>query len=127
MKRKIIGKCPICEGNLNVTELTCADCGTKISGNFMLSRFDNLSQDQLEFALIFIRNEGNIKLIEKELNISYPTVKKNLADLISALGFDAITVNVKEKLTKEEIYQAIRNKEMSLDEAYELLKEVDNE
>ena len=127
MKKKIIGKCPICNGNLIVSELTCTSCNTKLHGEFNLSKFDNLSPDQQNFALIFIKNQGNIKLIEKELNISYPTVKKNLSDLINALGFDEVSVYEDNKMSKEEILLAIKNKEMSLDEAYKLLKEIEND
>ena len=127
MKKQIIGKCPICDGNLIVSELTCTSCNTKINGEFNLSKFDNLSPDQQNFALIFIKNEGNIKLIEKEMNISYPTVKKNLSDLINSLGFDEVSVYENNKMTKEEIMQAIKDKQMSLDEAYKLLKEIEND
>lgn len=127
MKKQIIGKCPICEGNLIVSELTCTSCNTKINGEFNLSKFDNLSPDQQNFALIFIKNQGNIKLIEKEMNISYPTVKKNLSDLINTLGFDEVSVYENNKMTKEEIMQAIKDKQMTLDEAYKLLKEMENE
>ncbi len=127
MKKQIIGKCPICDGNLIVSELTCTSCNTKINGEFNLSKFDNLSPDQQNFALIFIKNQGNIKLIEKEMNISYPTVKKNLSDLINSLGFDEVSVYENNKMTKEEIMQAIKNKEMTLDEAYKLLKEIEND
>ncbi len=127
MKKKIIGKCPICEGNLIVSELTCTSCNTKINGEFNLSKFDNLSPDQQNFALIFIKNQGNIKLIEKEMNISYPTVKKNLSDLINALGFDEVSVYENNKMSKEEIMQAIKDKQMTLDEAYKLIKEIDND
>ena len=127
MKKQIIGKCPICEGNLIVSELTCTSCNAKINGEFSLSKFDNLSPDQQNFALIFIKNQGNIKLIEKEMNISYPTVKKNLSDLINALGFDEVSVYENNKMTKEEIMQAIKDKQMTLDEAYKLLKEMENE
>lgn len=127
MKKQIIGKCPICDGNLIVSELTCTSCNTKINGEFNLSKFDNLSPDQQNFALIFIKNQGNIKLIEKEMNISYPTVKKNLSDLINSLGFDEVSVYENNKMTKEEIMQAIKNKEIKLDEAYKLLKEIEND
>lgn len=127
MKKNIIGTCPICKGGLIVSELTCTSCNTKINGEFNLSRFDSLSIDQQNFALVFIKNEGNIKLIEKELNISYPTVKKNLSDLINALGFEEISVYENKKMTKEEILESIKNKSISLDEAYKLLKEIEDE
>lgn len=124
MKNKIIGKCPICSQNLTVTELTCNMCNTKISGNFTLSKFDYLTPSQQEFALIFLKNAGNIKMVEKELNISYPTVKKNIDDLISALGFEKINVSAIEKPTKEEVLKALKNGEIGFDEAEKILEEI---
>ena len=124
MKNKIIGKCPICSQNLTVTELTCNTCSTKISGNFTLSKFDYLTPSQQEFALIFLKNAGNIKMVEKELNISYPTVKKNIDDLISALGFEKINVSAIEKPTKEEVLKALKNGEIGFDEAEKILEEI---
>lgn len=124
MSNKIIGKCPICDHNLRVSSLTCDHCNTTISGDFHLSRFDYLTPTQQEFALVFLKNGGNIKLIEKELNISYPTVKKNLEEVINALGFEKINVLNAEKLSKEDVYKALKNGEISFDEAENLLKEV---
>ena len=98
MKKNVIGYCPICEEKLMVKTLTCEHCDTDITGEFVLSPFDYLSKEQLQFALIFIKNQGNIKLIEKDLNISYPTVKKNLEELINALGFNNVEKEVKTTL-----------------------------
>ncbi len=125
MQKQIIGICPICGQNLKATELTCNKCDTKIHGNFNLSKFDYLTTSQQEFALVFIKNAGNIKLIEKELNISYPTVKKNLDELISALGFDKNSLFLPSKMSKDDIYSALRKGDISFEEADRLLKEGD--
>lgn len=123
MKRRLLGVCPICDGKIHVSELKCNTCESTIQGDFPLSKFDNLSVTQQEFALIFIKNAGNIKSIEKELNISYPTVKKNLDDLISALGFDNTIIYPEEKLSKTEILSALKKKEISFEIAEKMLKE----
>ena len=123
MNKKVIGTCPVCGENLSVSVLTCDKCDTSIHGKFNLSKFDYLSVSQQEFALVFIKNGGNIKLIEKELNISYPTVKKYLDELIDALGFEKINEVEVRKLSKEDIYKALKNGEISFDEAEEMLKE----
>ncbi len=124
MNKKIIGNCPVCNANLTVSVLKCNECNTSIHGEFSLSRFDYLTPSQQEFALVFIKNSGNIKLIEKELNISYPTVKKNIDEIIKALGFEKINILESDKMTKEEIYKALKNGEIDFDEAEELLKEI---
>ena len=119
MKKNIIGYCPICNKKLTVKTLRCDDCKTEISGEFSLTPFDYLSKDQLDFALVFIKCEGNIKAIEKCLNISYPTVKKNIDELISALGINKVVED--EPLTREKVGQMLKNGEISFDEAEKLL------
>lgn len=123
MKNKLIGLCPICGKKLIASELTCTDCDTKIQGEFSLSKFDYLTTAQQEFALVFLKNAGNIKSIEKELNISYPTVKKTLDELIVALGFKTISILPEDKWAKEDILRALREKEITFDEAERMLKE----
>lgn len=123
MKKKILGSCPICGDKLIVTELSCKNCDTKLSGEFQLSKFDYLSAELQSFALIFIKNAGNIKGVEKDLGVSYPTVKKNLAELIRSLGYES-SVLPEEKMTREEILSSLKRKEISFEEAERLLKEL---
>ncbi|MGM0508051.1 MAG: DUF2089 domain-containing protein [Fusobacteriota bacterium] len=119
MKRnKMIGSCPVCYNELTITELQCEKCKTKITGSFKMSEFDKLNDEQKYFALKFIENEGNIKKIEEDLGISYPTVKNKLKDLKSALGFK----RVKPKINKAEILDKISKGEMTTEEGIKLLK-----
>ncbi len=124
MKKRLLGICPICDGRLSVSELSCKECGTTVRGEFKLSKFDYLSSDLQEFAYIFIKNAGNIKGVEKELNISYPTVKKNLDELIRSLGFSTINIPIEEKMTREEILTALKRKEITFEVAEKMLKEL---
>jgi len=117
MKRSVIGTCPICKGSLYVKTLKCEECDTEVTGEFTLSPFDYLTKEQMEFALIFLKCEGNIKQIEKSLNISYPTVKKNIDDLNKSLGF----LSKDNSLSREDIKRKLRNKEVTIEEAEELL------
>ena len=105
MKKQTIGNCPICHNKLYVKTLRCDNCDTEISGQFELSPFDTLSKEQLDFALVFIKCQGNIKAIEKQMNISYPTVKKNIDDLCNALGFKP-----SEELSREDIKRKLKRK-----------------
>lgn len=84
----VIHECPICHEELLVTKLHCPNCETNIEGEFTLGRFHTLSPEQLRFAETFIRCEGKINRVEEELNISYPTVRARLNDLIRAMGYD---------------------------------------
>ena len=122
MKKNIIGYCPICNERLFVKTLRCNHCDTEMVGEFILSPFDYLSKEQLQFALIFIKNQGNIKQIEKELNISYPTVKKSIDDLVEALGFNTV-VKADLKPSKNSVLRKLKNKEITFDEAERMIGE----
>ena len=123
MKKKLLGTCPVCSEKLIVSELSCKSCGTKIQGEFKLSKFDYLSEELQNFALIFIKNAGNIKAVESEMNISYPTVKKYLETLITSLDFDKKVVSAV-KPTREEILKMLKSSEINFDEAEEMLKQI---
>jgi hypothetical protein len=84
----VIHECPICKQELVVTKLYCRNCDTAIDGHFTLGRFHSLSPEQLNFAEVFIGCEGKINRVGEELNISYPTVRARLHDLIRAMGYE---------------------------------------
>lgn len=117
MAHEIIGACPVCGEKLRVTKLSCRQCGTEISGDFALSKFDALSREELAFAETFLRVQGNIREMEKELGVSYPTVKKNLETIIRKMGFE-----VRKKSVQQEVLEKIRNGELTVDEAITHIK-----
>jgi len=122
MKKSIIGYCPICHDKLVVKTLRCNHCDTEITGDFTLNPFDYLSKDQLDFALVFIKNQGNIKNIEKDLGISYPTVKKNIEELCRALNMKT-TVNNDMSLEelREDTKRRLKNGEITFEDAERIL------
>lgn len=83
----VIGKCPICSAQLHVARLECSSCGTRIEGSFSLGRFNSLSPEQLEFVEAFIRARGNFKDLEREVGLSYPTLRSRLDAVIRTLGY----------------------------------------
>lgn len=84
---KMPGSCPVCGDRLDVTSLACRSCSTAITGSFEPCRFCQLSPEHLGFVEVFVKNRGNIKEIERELGISYPTVRNRLDQVIAALGY----------------------------------------
>lgn len=119
MKKNIIGYCPICHDKLVVKTLRCNHCDTEITGDFVLNPFDYLSKDQLDFALVFIKNQGNIKAIEKDLGISYPTVKKNIEDLCRSLNMKED--NDSNNDLREETKRRLKRGEISFEDAERIL------
>jgi len=95
-------QCPICQGEIVVTRISCRDCNTNIEGNFSSRTFSQLSPEQMDFVETFVRLEGKIKHMEKELAVSYPTIRKKLHDVIHALGYEPGGENDGSALTEEE-------------------------
>lgn len=85
MARDVIATCPVCQGELTVTRLHCRSCGTALEGEFGVGRFGRLEREQLAFLESFLRSRGNLKELERELGISYPTVRNRLEGLLRAL------------------------------------------
>jgi hypothetical protein len=115
--------CPVCDERLSVTRLHCRHCDTTIEGHFDLGRIGRLSQEQLEFLEIFIRCEGKLSRMEPELELSYPTLRARLTDIIRTMGF---TVGPEPSLISDEerhrILDDLANGKLSSEEAMHLLE-----
>lgn len=122
MTREVLGKCPVCGGNTQVTGINCMECDTKIEGHFHMCKFCRLTSDQKSFLDAFIKCRGNIKEVEKELGISYPTVRNKLEDVAGALGYKSES-QPEEPGRKKEILDKLNGGELSVEEALEMLKE----
>ncbi|MCX7842722.1 MAG: DUF2089 domain-containing protein [Clostridia bacterium] len=122
MAAEVLGKCPVCGGNMEVTRLSCCSCDTKIEGRFQLCRFCRLTPEQKSFIEVFIKCRGNIKEVEKELGVSYPTVKNKLEDVAAALGYKEDTTQTASG-KRMDVLERLNNGEISVEEALGLLKE----
>ena len=87
MPHDVISTCPVCSGELAVTRLHCRSCGTTLEGEFSVGRFGRLTKEQLTLLESFLRSRGNLRDMERELGISYPTVRGRVEALVRALGF----------------------------------------
>jgi hypothetical protein len=85
--RPIILKCPSCDGNLTVARLDCPDCSISIEGEFTPPALLKLTGAQIDFVEVFIQKRGVIREVERELGVSYPTVRARLDEVIAALGY----------------------------------------
>jgi hypothetical protein len=83
----VFSTCPVCANELSVTRLRCGECGTTIEGEFSVGRFGRLTREQLQVLESFLRSRGNLRDMERELGISYPTVRARVEALVRALGF----------------------------------------
>lgn len=136
MPHDVISTCPVCSNELAVTRLHCRSCGTTLEGDFSVGRFGRLNRDQLSLLGSFLRSRGNLREMERELGISYPTVRSRVEALVRALGFgpradaddlegvgpEAVAAVVGR--TREEILQALARHEMSADDAAAAIREL---
>lgn len=121
MNKEVMGKCPVCSDELVVTRLSCSSCKSVIEGEFSLCNLCKLSEEQKDFINIFIKSRGNIKEIEKEMGISYPTVRGKLENIIENLK---ILENPSEKkLSQKEILTDLSSGKITTDQALLLLKD----
>lgn len=120
----VIGKCPICAAQLKVVRLECGSCGSRLEGSFSLGRFHALSPEQLEFLEVFIRARGSFKDVERELGISYPTVRSRLDAVIRGLGFQSEVEPDREAAAerRKEILRELAEGRITADDAAGLLE-----
>ncbi|WP_165863908.1 DUF2089 domain-containing protein [Capsulimonas corticalis] len=125
-----INACPVCQGEVEITEVSCVNCDVQVRGHFTPSRYDRLSQDQTHFLETFLRCRGVIKDVEAALGISYPTVKGRLDALVNALRLDdgasaPPAAETKDPATRrKEILQAVNSGELDADAALLALKDI---
>ncbi|MGV3617190.1 MAG: DUF2089 domain-containing protein [Fimbriimonas sp.] len=95
---RIPARDPVTGGELYVSELTSDESGITIRGKFEVPRYAQLDAEQLNFLETFLRCRGMLNSVERELGLSYPTVRNRLDGLLEALGF----APVKEEAPKRE-------------------------
>jgi hypothetical protein len=82
-----------------------------------------LTGEQLDFVTTFLSCEGNFREVEKNLGVSYPTVKNRLREIL-----DVLNLKVKEDTVTQpndeyrmEILQKLDNGEIDIEGALQLL------
>ena len=76
---------------------------------------------------IFVKNRGNIKEMERELEISYPTVRNRLNAVIKELGYEVEVESAEPGEVAEErraILKRLNAGEISAAEATELINQL---
>jgi hypothetical protein len=141
MVHDVIATCPVCANELTITRLHCRSCGTALEGEFGVGRFGRLDREQMGLLESFLRSRGNLKEMERELGISYPTVRGRVDALVRALGFGEETADeelgsdfgegfdenepaadVKAGTDRREILERLARKEISAEDAADALR-----
>ena len=86
MRYELPAQCPVCQEKMHVIRLGCDNCGSVLEGNFELDRLSRLSSEMRLFVVSFLKCRGNIREMEKQYNISYPTVRARIDEITASLG-----------------------------------------
>lgn len=120
--RKVLEECPSCGADLLVTRMSCPACGTVVLGQWAPCRFCQLSPEHTRFLETFVRSRGNVKEMARELDISYWTVRKQLDELIEALGYEPGPEPPEDTTSLQmEVLDRLDRGELTADEAADLL------
>lgn len=119
-RHRMVGTCPVCEGDFRVARLTCESCGSSLEGDFELCRFCRLTPQQQHFIEVFIASRGNIREVERVLGVSYPTVRGRLDEVIATLGY---RVQPSEShVDRKSVLEALDKGEITAEEAVKQLR-----
>lgn len=120
-------RCPVCAGSLVATRLQCPACNTEVAGSFALGRLASLSEPHASLIELFLRVRGNVKEMERELGLSYPTVRARLDEALVAAGFGRGPMAGEEDdaaARRKTILDRLEGREITAAEAAEQLREL---
>jgi hypothetical protein len=86
MQPKLPTQCPSCESALSVTQLSCSQCTTSVSGSYSLPILMQIQEEEQNFILQFFLNSGSLKEMAAQMGNSYPTVRNKLDDIIAKIN-----------------------------------------
>jgi hypothetical protein len=115
-------KCPVCEGDLYVERLVCGQCGSTLEGAFTLQRLARLTPEQWAFVETYLSCEGKLNRVQEELDLSYPTVRSRLNDVIRSLGYEVGESDKEDLQERAAVLDDLSNGNISVEEALQLLK-----
>ena len=125
----IPSECPITGEPLYVSELTSATSGVVIRGKFKLPRMTTLPEEHSKFLEVFLRARGVISTMEKELGLSYPTVRARVDALLEAMSLEPLKLDKSSPLSKEardKILKELEEGKITPEQAKEKLKGKDS-
>ena len=84
-QKKLPTRCPSCQAQLHVASLHCPSCLTCIDGDYQLPTFLLLPAEDQRFIFDFVLCSGSLKEMAARMELSYPTVRNRLDDIINRL------------------------------------------
>lgn len=121
---------PVLGGEFYVSELRNDESDISLRGHFALPKYARLDPEQAHFLETFLRCRGTISAVEKELKMSYPTVRARLDALLQTLELTPIAEEKKQESSAAKVVSAearaildrLEVGEITAEEAKELLR-----
>lgn len=116
---------PFTGGEIVVTRFYCPESDVTVEGRFTVSNpFAQLTAEQQAFVELFVRCEGRISRMEGELNMSYPTIRNRLREIIRAMGHEpgeeeSDTMSEEER---QRVLQQLDEGQLTFEEAMKILQ-----
>jgi len=80
-----------------------------------------LTAEQRDFVVTFLKVRGNLREMERELGVSYPTVRNRLDGVLKALGYEVEREAAREE-DRRQVLAALERGELTAEEAVRRLK-----
>lgn len=116
--RRLPSRCPSCLGELEVVRLACPTCDTAVDGHFETCAVCRLDHELRALFEQFLDARGNLKEVQRELGVSYPTVRQRIDVMFRELGRPSAPA----RATPADVLGRLRAGEISVDEAERLLR-----
>jgi hypothetical protein len=113
-------QCLNCKSQLEIAKLRCDTCQVTYGGSFFLPRLARLSPVQQHLAEQLVLAAGNLKQMAASLEVSYPTLRKRLDELVAALG----DLRLQDDTHAAELLAAVEASDMTPETAARTIKEL---
>lgn len=100
-------KDPFGTGDIVVTEITGESSGVVVRGQFEIPKWARLEPEQASFLETFLRCRGVIASMEKELGLSYPTVRARLDSLLATLNLEPVKEEKQKRVAQSTNHQDV--------------------
>lgn len=114
--------CPMTGEPLHITELQNKSGTVTIRGEFAVPKTVQLSEEHQKFMEAFLRARGILSTLEQELNLSYPTVRARLDDLLEAMELTPFKESKKDAAASRKVLDELEKGTITAEEAKDRLK-----
>ena len=113
-------ECVNCHGPLQAARLSCTACGLSFEGTFYTPRLARLDPGQQQLVEQIVLAAGNLKDVASAIEVSYPTLRKRLDNLILALR----SLREQDDTQIAEFLSAVETGDMTAETAARLIREL---